>query len=83
MTPEDILKKVTCNWMRELVELRAVQAMEEYACQEAEAFAEWIEKGNWFKAVMKDVWISFATDEEFTISELYQEYLKRKEKLCQ
>ena len=83
MTPEDILKKVTCNWMRELVELRAVQAMEEYAQQEAEMFAEWTEENNWFKAVGKDIWICLATDEEFTISELYQEYLKRKEKLCQ
>ena len=56
--------------------------MEEQAQQEAEAFAEWIEENNWFKAVAKNTWICLATDEEFTISGLYQEYLenKRKEK---
>ena len=59
--------------------------MEEYAQQRAEAFAEWIEENNWFKAVAKNTWICLATDEEFTTSELYQKYLenKRKEKLCQ
>ena len=47
-----------------------------YAQQRTEAFTEWIEENNWFKAVGKDIWICLATEEEFTISELYQEYLK-------
>jgi len=52
------------------------KAMEEYTQQEAEAFAEWIEEKGWFKAVLTSKWICFATDEKFTTSELYQEYLK-------
>ena len=56
---------------------RVCDMADKYAQQKAEMFAEWIEENNWFKAVTKkDKWICFATNEEFTTSELYQEYLK-------
>ena len=80
MTPEEFINKLSTDVYDTPEQVRA--DLMPIIQQEAEAFAEWIEENNWFKAVTKkDKWICFATDEEFTTSELYQEYLKRKEKL--
>jgi len=34
MTPEEIIKKVTCNGMRESTEARVIKALEEYGKQQ-------------------------------------------------
>ena len=56
-TPQDILKEATLNGTR-LSQERTLQAMEKYAQQEAEAFAEWCIENNWQKVKNISMWFN-------------------------
>jgi len=76
-TPGEILEQIfhekySRNYKIDYPSVCIREAMEEYAQQEAEAFADWIKAAHWTP------WISAISYETKTTSELYQEFLKQR-----
>lgn len=77
MTKEEIIDKHhNLNLgLLSITEKQIHSAMDEYAQQEAIAFAEWILKTNWAE---KETWGRYDPPSTPTMKELYQLYLKHK-----
>lgn len=53
-----------------------MKAMDQYACQEMGAFAEWLDNNKWF-IYLKYQWMKADTEETATTQELVQQYMNR------